>query len=159
LVSEKKLHLSLAIGASLPRVTTDPTHLRQILMNLIGNAVKYTEEGGIIIRAHLDDADDPAVPHNLRSPHSDIPVSRSHPWIVLQVADTGIGIPKTDHVRVFEEFEQVNAGPRGDSIRRGTGLGLPISRRLAGLLGGDITLESELRKGSTFTIWLPAKTT
>lgn len=156
LVGEKKLHLSLAIGASIPRVTTDPTHLRQILMNLIGNAVKYTEEGGIIIRAHVENADDPTVPLNLRTP-SDGATNRLHPWVVLQVVDTGIGIAHTYHTRVFEEFEQVNAGPRGDSITRGTGLGLPISRRLARLLGGDLTLESVLGKGSTFTIWLPAK--
>ena len=161
LVTEKKLHLSLAIGASLPRIATDPTHLRQILINLIGNAVKYTGEGGIIIRAYLNDPDDPSTPKHLRtvssasSPASSPPVRI--PWVVLQVVDSGIGIAEDDCVRVFEEFEQVNAGPRGDSINRGTGLGLPISRRLARLLGGDITLESELRKGSTFTIWLPAK--
>ncbi len=75
--------------------------------------------------------------------------------IALQVADTGIGIPRDDLERIFDEFEQVNAGPRGDSMQRGTGLGLPISRRLARLLGGDITVESELGKGSSFTIWLP----
>ena len=60
--------------------------------------------------------------------------------------------------RIFDEFEQVNAGPRGDSMQRGTGLGLAISRRLARLLGGDITVESELGKGSNFTIWLPVDT-
>ena len=76
-------------------------------------------------------------------------------WIALQVADSGIGIPEKDRERIFDEFEQVNAGPRGDSIRRGTGLGLSISRRLARLLGGDISVESELGRGSIFTVWLP----
>ena len=69
--------------------------------------------------------------------------------------DTGIGIAPADHARIFEEFEQVNAGPRGDSMHRGTGLGLPISRRLARLLGGEVPVQSALGKGSTFTIWIP----
>ena len=171
LVAEKKLHMSLAVSANLPRLATDPTHLRQILMNLVGNAVKYTEEGGIIVRAHLNASDDPSFPKYLRpsaSPSNTLvntisnavspaPVIPSVSWIVIQVADSGIGIAENDCVRIFEEFEQVNAGPRGDSINRGTGLGLPISRRLARLLGGEIVVESELGKGSTFTIWLPSK--
>jgi signal transduction histidine kinase len=160
LVTEKKLHVSLAIGASLPRVRTDPTHLRQILVNLIGNAVKYTENGGIVVRTRMFDADDQAVPEPLRHPLRAVSTSSSaatRPWIALQVIDTGIGIAPADHVRIFEEFEQVTAGARGDSINRGTGLGLPISRRLARLLGGDVTLESASGKGSTFTVWLPGE--
>jgi len=78
-------------------------------------------------------------------------------WIALQVADTGVGIAPADHERIFDEFEQVNAGPRGESMQRGTGLGLAISRRLARLLGGDIAVESQLGKGSTFTVWLPVQ--
>jgi signal transduction histidine kinase len=78
---------------------------------------------------------------------------------VLQVADTGIGIPARDHERIFDEFEQVNAGPRTDSSARGTGLGLAISRRLARALGGAITLASEVGKGSTFSVWLPLELT
>ncbi|MGH7649693.1 MAG: ATP-binding protein, partial [Gemmatimonadaceae bacterium] len=76
-------------------------------------------------------------------------------WIAVDVCDSGIGIAASERERIFGEFEQVNAGPRGDSIRRGTGLGLAISRRLARLLGGDIAVDSDYGKGSTFTVWLP----
>jgi signal transduction histidine kinase len=164
LVSEKGLALSITVGASLPRVRTDPTHLRQILINLIGNAVKYTAAGSVSVRARLLGApeelgsrtptpragmDDPSAAALLaRAPRSGI-------WVALQVIDTGVGIAPSDVGRIFDEFEQVNAGPRGDSMQRGTGLGLAISRRLARLLGGDISVESVLGRGSTFTIWLP----
>jgi len=154
LVNEKRLHLSLMLTAPLPRVQTDPTHLRQILVNLVGNAVKYTNEGSIVIRSHLLMPSDVSIPRHLRLLREAMETP-PHPWIALQVVDTGIGIAPADHLRIFEEFEQVNAGPRGDSMKRGTGLGLPISRRLARLLGGDVTVESKLGTGSTFTVWLP----
>jgi signal transduction histidine kinase len=156
LVSEKQLGISMTISSTLPRVRTDPAHLRQILLNLIGNAVKYTPSGSIQVKARFLDGlvpGDPVTPTSpelrARSPDP------SRPWVALQVIDTGIGIAPVDHARVFEEFEQVNAGPRGESMQRGTGLGLPISRRLARLLGGEITLQSELGKGATFTVWIP----
>ena len=76
-------------------------------------------------------------------------------WIALQVADTGMGIAEKDQQRIFEEFEQVDPGSRADSVRRGTGLGLTITRRLARLLDGDITVESVVGQGSAFTCWLP----
>ena len=151
LMTEKGLSFSLAVGASLPRIRTDPTHLRQILINLLGNAVKFTNDGGISVRGKL-------VKRNQQDGNADLLGAGSSPetlWIALQVADSGIGIPEKDRERIFDEFEQVNAGPRGDSIRRGTGLGLSISRRLARLLGGDISVESELGRGSIFTVWLP----
>jgi signal transduction histidine kinase len=157
LITERGLNLSIAIGASLPRVRTDPTHLRQILVNLIGNAVKYTPAGGIAIRARL--AGVPTSGPRHPSPEDPTLLSRSPDrrkmWIALQVIDTGIGISPTDQERIFDEFEQVNAGPRSDSMERGTGLGLAISRRLARLLGGELSVDSQLGKGSTFTIWLP----
>ena len=153
LIGERGLNLSLAIGGSLPRVRTDPTHLRQILVNLLGNALKYTPRGGIAIRARVIDERGlggvVGTPSALGAPQG------GKVWVALQIADSGIGIAAVDLGRVFEEFEQVNAGPRGDSMQRGTGLGLPISRRLARLLGGDITVESEPGKGSTFTVWIP----
>ena len=160
LITEKGLTLSLAVGASLPRVRTDPGLLRQILVNLLGNAVKYTHEGSIAVRARLVGA--PAEygrgRPGTRAESGVFSARAPRPdgiWIALQVVDTGVGIAPANHARVFEEFEQVDAGPRGDSINRGTGLGLTISRRLARLLGGEIALESELGKGSTFTLWLP----
>lgn len=149
LVSEKGLSLSLVMGAALPKIRTDPTHLRQILMNLLGNAVKYTNEGSIVIRTKLVDS----LPETGAAPER--PLNTEHSWIGVQVIDTGIGIHHADQRRIFEEFEQVDAGPRGHSASRGTGLGLAISRRLAALLGGTVELESEPGKGSTFTLWLP----
>jgi signal transduction histidine kinase len=159
LITEKGLSFSLAVGATLPRVRTDPTHLRQILINLLGNAVKFTSDGSVSIRGKLlgvEDRSSTPIPSRFSfvAPHTK-PPRPGGIWIALQVVDSGVGIPQSDCERIFDEFEQVNAGPRGDSIRRGTGLGLSISRRLARLLGGDITVESELGRGSIFTVWLP----
>jgi signal transduction histidine kinase len=158
LITEKGLGFSLAVGASLPRIRTDPTHLRQILINLLGNAVKFTSNGGISIRGKLIGVNDHRNSSLIVEATSNLLARSPRPdgvWIALQVADSGIGIPEKDRDRIFDEFEQVNAGPRGDSMRRGTGLGLSISRRLARLLGGDLTVESELGRGSVFTVWLP----
>ena len=143
------LNLSITVGTTLPRVRTDPMHLRRILLNLVSNAIKYTPAGGIAMRARLVSHED--VPPSLAAAAA----RHGHQWVALAVADSGIGVAPGDYERIFDEFEQVNAGSRGESMQRGTGLGLPISRRLARLLGGEITVESELSKGSVFTIWLP----
>lgn len=188
LVQEKGLALSIGVPNSLPRLRSDPLHVRQVLINLLGNAVKFTPAGGrVSVRASLVEArpglppfappravsDDqtwtgtwtgmrrllpgrrPSMPNampNVASPDGD--AAPAVPWIALQVSDTGIGVRPADQARIFDEFEQV--GPRtGDGADRGTGLGLSISRRLAQLLGGDLTLESAPGQGSTFTLWLP----
>jgi signal transduction histidine kinase len=151
--ADRGLALSISISASLPRVRTDPMHLRQIVLNLLGNALKFTPRGGIAVRARLIDTTDTAMSLEMSGMSKGAPQSGS--WIALEVADTGVGIAKNDQERIFEEFEQVNAGPRTDSMQRGTGLGLPISRRLARLLGGELTVTSETGKGSTFTVWIP----
>jgi signal transduction histidine kinase/CheY-like chemotaxis protein/ligand-binding sensor domain-containing protein len=113
-------------------IETDPNRLRQILSNLIGNAVKFTIKGSIQVRAV---------------------VAADHQSIHIQVIDSGVGIPADVIGRLFSAFEQ------GDSsiTRRfgGTGLGLAISRQLARLLSGDITVQSELGEGATFTLSLP----
>ncbi len=153
LVSEKGLNLSLVMGGSVPRIRTDPTHLRQILINLIGNAIKYTDAGSIIVRTRVSDVDHAAqcgLPRTILATRTP-----STQWLSIEVVDSGAGIGPADHQRVFEEFEQIDLGPRKDTLNPGTGLGLAISRRLARLLSGELLLESELGKGSTFTLWLP----
>jgi signal transduction histidine kinase len=153
LVNEKNLSLSLVMGGSIPRIRSDPTHLRQILVNLIGNAIKYTDEGSIVVKTRVlprDGALSQGLPELVAAAQEDI-----SSWLSVQVIDSGIGIAIADQQRVFEEFEQVDSGSRTDSPHRGTGLGLAISRRLARLLDGELLVASEPGKGSTFTLWLP----
>jgi signal transduction histidine kinase len=154
LVTKRGLSFSIQVPAALPRIASDPTHLRQILVNLLGNAIKFTAEGGITVRGTL--VTDGEVAQFLGRAQNRPRLATGGAWIALQVIDTGAGVAERDLERIFEEFEQVNAGPRGDSARRGTGLGLAISRRLARLLEGDLTVDSRLGAGSTFTLWLPA---
>jgi CheY-like chemotaxis protein len=117
---------------SLPEtILTDPARLRQILINLVGNAIKFTVSGGVRIVTKL-----------LHDP-------RDQPMLTFAVIDTGVGIPDTEIGKLFEPFMQAD----GSASRRheGTGLGLAISRQLARALGGDVTVSSEFGKGSTFT--------
>jgi signal transduction histidine kinase len=107
--------------------------LRQILFNLLSNACKFTKEGEIKLRARR--------------------VADGRDWIELAVADSGIGISPEQQAKLFEEFTQADAS----TAQRfgGTGLGLAITRKLARLMGGDVTVTSEPGKGSVFTVRLP----
>ena len=123
----------------------DQTRLEQILINLLSNSIKFTERGGVVtISCNVE-----APPEtNIRLMES------SGPWLALRVADTGIGMAPQVLSRVFEPFVQVESPLT--RTRGGTGLGLTISRRLARLMAGDLTVESREGAGSTFTVWLPA---
>ena len=112
------------------RLRTDAGKVRQILLNLLGNAAKFTERGTIRVELAADTT-----------------------AALVRVTDTGVGIAAADLDRVFEPFVQVDSSPTRP--RGGTGLGLPVSRRLAHLLGGDLTVVSSLGGGSTFTLSLP----
>jgi PAS domain S-box-containing protein len=133
----KALPLDLEYEQNIPGIIeTDPTRLRQILVNLIGNAIKFTEVGGVRIVMGFDAG------------------SAHETKLKFDIIDTGIGLSKEDMDLLFQPFFQVDT-----SMRRqygGTGLGLAISRRLAKILGGDITVSSVLGKGSTFSLTIAA---
>ena len=133
---EKKLSVIIDISPSLPvTLLGDPLRIQQVLMNLVTNAVKFTEHGGICVRMYTDEKSDKGV------------------LLRCDVIDTGIGISKVFSDQLFQSFHQAD-----DSITRqfgGTGLGLTISRQLCELMGGDIWVHSELGQGSTFSFTLP----
>ncbi len=135
-VKKKSVELRMEVSDDLPEtLELDDIRVRQMLINLTGNAVKFTNEGSITIRVNAT------------------PVADDRVDLSLAIVDTGIGIDPDHQSSVFDSFQQVH--DTTTSQYGGTGLGLTITRRLAELMGGRITLESERGKGSTFTIWLP----
>jgi CheY-like chemotaxis protein/CHASE3 domain sensor protein len=131
---DKGIELTAAVDAKVPATMfTDPVRLQQVLKNLLSNALKFTERGGVALRIHR----------------------AADARLAFEVKDTGIGIPPEQHGVIFEAFRQAD----GTSNRKygGTGLGLSISRDLAVLLGGALTLDSAPGRGSTFTLVLPER--
>ncbi len=143
---EKSLRLSVFIDPALPEfVRGDGTRLRQILLNLLGNAVKFTEAGEVTLSL------EPAAPKIPQSPES--PTFQNMRWVRISVKDTGVGIASESLPRLFKPFVQEDS-----SITRrfgGTGLGLAISRRLVEAMGGEIGVESSRGKGATFSLLVP----
>jgi CheY-like chemotaxis protein/signal transduction histidine kinase len=146
LARDKGLKLVVEVAPDLPeRISTDRQRLDQILNNLLGNAVKFTERGQIGLRV--------ARPAPQQRPRrGDLDPART---VVFAVSDTGIGVPPEFQQRIFEPFEQVESS--SDRRYGGTGLGLPIARELATLLGGELALEDRPGEGSTFLCYLPER--
>ncbi|HEX3882274.1 MAG TPA: response regulator [Stellaceae bacterium] len=134
LAAENSNRLVVNCRPGIGSMRSDQMRVRQALLNLMSNAVKFTDQGTVTITAEPR-------------------YERDKAWITLAVADTGIGMTADQVEKLFRDFSQADAS----TTRRygGTGLGLAISRRFCQLLGGDITVESEAGRGSTFTIWLP----
>jgi len=132
MIKADRVRLIKDVEGELPGLCTDQEKLKQILINLLSNAAKFTEAGSITLHA----------------------ASRGE-QVEFAVADTGIGIPKAALELIFEEFRQVSSDAAQE--RSGTGLGLAISRRLARMLGGEVTTVSEQGKGSTFTVTIPIR--
>jgi signal transduction histidine kinase len=131
LLGGKKLRIESDLSP-MPPVVTDRGKVNQVVLNLLSNAIKFTPDGGAItLRARRDGSD----------------------AVVIEVADTGIGIPPEEVDRVFEEFHQVDGSMSRD--HGGVGIGLSLTRRLLDLLGGTITVSSDLGRGSTFRVRLP----
>jgi signal transduction histidine kinase/HAMP domain-containing protein len=129
---EKPVEFRVEVEDNLPTILGDQVRLNQVINNLASNAVKFTDEGHITLRAFRDDG-----------------------WICLEVEDTGIGIAEEDLSKIFERFQQVD----GSNARKqeGTGLGLAITRHLVQMHGGTIKVKSKVGEGSTFTVRLPAE--
>jgi len=133
LAEQNKNRLVVDAQENLGALTVDPMRLRQILLNLLSNACKFTKEGEVRLRARR--------------------IANGRDWIEFAVADTGIGMTPEQQAKLFEEFSQADA----TTAQRfgGTGLGLALSRKLARMMGGDVTVTSEPGKGSVFTVRLP----
>jgi len=133
LAAQNKNRLVVEAEQNLGAVTVDPMRLRQILLNLLSNACKFTKQGEVKLKVRK--------------------VVNGGDWIELAVSDTGIGMTAEQQAKLFEEFSQADAA----TAQRfgGTGLGLAITRKLARMMGGDVTVTSEPGKGSVFTVRLP----
>ncbi|MFB2939430.1 PAS domain S-box protein [Aerosakkonemataceae cyanobacterium BLCC-F154] len=137
-VSNQELQVNLEIFPQVPQyIITDPQKLQQVLINLIGNAIKFTKKGKVTLRVSLE------FPESFLS-------------LRFEVEDTGVGIAPEDLKMIFDAFAQA---PAGRQTEEGTGLGLTISRKFIQLMGGKITVNSNLGKGSTFAFTLPVKIT
>src|SRR5690606_17281511 len=123
----------MELPAVFPVIDSDADRIRQVLGNLLSNALKYTRQGSVTARLRVADRD-------------------GHPWVAIEVEDTGPGIPRAHRKALFEEFVRLQHGDE-----EGAGVGLAIGQRIAHALGGEITLESEVGRGSRFTLWLPAR--
>ena len=133
LAAEKKLHLVVDVPPGLPVANGDERRITQVLLNLVGNAIKFTDAGEVAVRVTLPDG-----------------------MIVVSVADTGPGIREEDRQKIFEEFQQVDSS--STKTKGGTGLGLAIAKRIVEMHGGRIWVESTVGKGSTFFFSVPVRT-
>jgi signal transduction histidine kinase len=132
LASEKKLTFKADIAPDLPVGHGDERRLTQVLLNLVGNAIKFTDEGSVVIKAALKDG-----------------------AFSVAVVDTGPGISEDDQKKLFQEFQQADSSTT--KKKGGTGLGLAISKRIIEMHGGRVWLESRLGVGSTFTFMVPVR--
>jgi signal transduction histidine kinase len=158
LLDKKNIDLICEFEPDLPPAQQDETRIQQVLNNLLSNAIKFTPEGGrirVIVRRIMY----APLPNSLHFRQGTSAVQKQIPMIEMKVIDTGVGISDDDQQIVFEKFRQGKmVTPEGDTLKRGysgSGLGLSIVKEICRMLEGEITLESKLGIGSTFTVHLP----
>jgi signal transduction histidine kinase len=132
LATEKKLTLKSDVPQNLPMVRGDERRIAQVLLNLVGNAIKFTDTGEVAVKA-----------------------SAANGSLTIAVQDTGPGIPEADQKKIFEEFQQADSS--ATKKKGGTGLGLAIAKRIVEMHGGRIWVDSKVGEGSTFSITMPVK--
>jgi signal transduction histidine kinase len=132
LAAEKNLDLKMEVSEDLKTGKGDEQRIAQVILNLIGNAIKFTEQGKIVVKANV-----------------------SNESFLISVSDTGPGLSETDQKDIFDEFRQVDSS--STRAKGGTGLGLSISKKIAEMHGGRIWVDSVLGKGSTFSFTLPIR--
>jgi PAS domain S-box-containing protein len=133
----KGISLDVELDSNVPRhIYADEGKLRQVIINILGNAVKFTDQGGIAVRMETVEKEEKGF------------------CLKIEIEDTGTGIPEDELDRIFNPFEQ---GTNSSTLREGTGLGLTISRQFVRLMGGELTVKSQLGIGSTFSMFIPVK--
>jgi len=153
LADKKKLPLVVEVVSEVDQLLSDRRRVEQILINLVNNAVKFTEQGEVRVKADLISESGVSI-SELKEEEKQSAIQNPKSKIKISIADTGIGIQPEDMDKLFKAFQQVDSG----LARRyeGTGLGLSICKKLAGMLGGEIWAESKgLGKGSAFTLIFP----
>jgi signal transduction histidine kinase len=157
LAAKKTIALQVEVSELIGPFPMDAARVKQILLNLVGNAIKFTPEGGAVLvsarRANWSTSQ--VVDSSRPLDHSTVrPIDGDGEFVEIAVADTGPGIPPEEHERIFLEFQQVKTST--DVAKpEGTGLGLALARRFVEMHGGRIRVESEVGRGSTFTFTLP----
>ena len=148
LFREKGLILRKEFSRDFPAIQADPGRIRQVMLNLLSNAAKFTDEGEVIVRCHEIDTANPHLPNDISSG-----LAPGSKWILVSVQDNGFGIAEANIPKVFEDFRQIEGGT--SRKRGGTGLGVPISKRFIELHGGKMWLTSTEGHGTTFYFILP----
>ena len=152
LLGTKPIKLVNKIRSNLPPVMADENRLQQIMYNLVGNAIKFTNSGQVVVSASRVHAENNGTHKHISSGASKLALTGNE-FIAISITDTGIGIDKNSYERIFQSFEQAD----GSTVRQygGTGLGLAITKQLVELHGGEISVKSKVGHGSRFTFTLP----